>query len=160
MAVTTQVSDQITAIDSVPPEAVPVYSWHGRLRVAYFKHTQSGVGDANSTVELVKLPQGSVRVLGALSKIYFSAFGAARTLDLGFAEYQDLDGVDVAADEDFFASAVDVSAAGSAAFDEAGSAARAPVLQSQSGVTVMAKCEAATWPDGAVIEGYVVYVVD
>lgn len=160
MAVTVQYSAEFTNHNAALPIYVPSYTWRGRLRVAYFRFTQSGAGDANSTAELVHLPAGKIRVLGNLSTIYFDAFGAARTLDVGYRAHTNEDGTAVAEDEDFFATAVDVSAAGSAVLDEAGSAARAALLDSTEGVDIYAKVEGGTIPDTTVLEGFIVYVVD
>jgi hypothetical protein len=123
MAVTNEKSAEFSNMSAFPPSNNPVHSWHGRMRIAYFKFTQgAAAGDANSTAELVRLPQGSVRVIGHLSKIAFSAFGAARTLDIGTRAYKDLDGVAVAEAAQAFASAVDVSAAGSLSLEESAAA--------------------------------------
>jgi hypothetical protein len=161
MAVTAEKSAQFTDYSASPPKMIPASTWHGRVRASYFKFTQGvAAGDINSTADLVHLPAGRVRVLGQPSIVYFDAFGVARTLDVGYRAHKDINGAAVVEDEDAFISAADVSGAGSARFDEAGAAARALVLESQSGVDIFAKVEGGTIPAGTVLEGYVVYELD
>ncbi len=165
MAVTTEKSAEYSNLSAVPPSNNPVYSWHGRLRVAYFKHVQgAAAGDINSTAELVKLPQGSVRIIGHLSKIYFKGNTVATTMDIGTRAYKDLDGVAVAESAQRFVSAFAVGA-GTVNTDLTESQADAGtfanlVLQSQDGVTVFAKIAGAVWAAGATTEGVIVYVLD
>lgn len=49
-------------------------------------------GDIGTTIDLVRLPQGRVRLLPYKSYLWCSAFGVARTLDLGFRAYYGSDG--------------------------------------------------------------------
>lgn len=166
MAVVNENSAQLTnSLKKNPPEAVPVHEWRARKRAMYFKHTQAVAGDATSIQGLVQLPQGKVRVIAAESRIYFSAFGAARTLDVGFAAHKkDSDGSAVVADPDFFATAVDVSAAGVLLLDEAAAAGPSDVrnhlFESQDSVRVISTVAGGTIPAGAVLEGVITYVLD
>jgi hypothetical protein len=158
MATTAGKSTQITNMEAVPVTRVHAVDLGGKLRVAYFDYTQSGAGDAGSTVELVKLPAGRIRVIGALSKIKFSAFGASRVLDIGYKAHTDIAGDAVAADDDFFATDVDVSSAGSGVLNEAGLEVK--LFQSRDGVTVNCTVAGGTIPDGATLLGYVVFAAD
>jgi len=83
----------------------------GRVRAVYAKVVPDAIGDAASVANLIKLPAG-YRVL-PMSKIYFGAFGASRTLNVGYGAHTDEQGDAVAADPDAFGAAIDVSAAGS-----------------------------------------------
>jgi len=154
MAVTIQNSTEKTA----GYRGKPVND-HGKLRIQYFDLPATTVaGDATSEVNLCKLPFGEIRVIGSLSRISHSAFGAARTLDVGHREYQKRD--DPAAtlepeDDNAFISALDVSGAGvgvafgtSIDFD----------LYSKGGVNVYATVKGGTIPIGATISGFMVYV--
>lgn len=165
MAVSHESSAQIALTELVPPSNIPVHDWRGRKRILYFKHTQVTAGDATSIQSLVKLPQGKVRVIADESTIYFSAFGAARVLDVGYAAHKDLNGEDVAADPDFFATDVDVSAVGSLQLDEAAadagpSAVRYKLFESQDGVEIQSVVAGGTIPANAVLEGIITYVLD
>lgn len=162
MAVTTQKSTQLTNAEAVPVVRTHSLDLAGKLRVAYFDFTQDGAGDVNSTIDLVKLPPGRVRVFPALSFVSVSALGAARTLDIGYAAYTDIAGDAVAAVEDFFWSAVDVSTAVIADLVEATTTdlATGKIFQSQGGVTIQAKVEGDGIDDGETISGYIVFSSD
>ena len=110
MAVTNQKSTQRTNQTASPQVVNPASDEGGRVRIAYFSHTQNGAGDATSTVELVKVPGGRLRIYEIVTQ--HSALGASRTLDHGFAAYADNDEQTVAADPDAFGADHDASAAG------------------------------------------------
>ena len=159
MAVTTEKSTQVTNIDA--GTIIEPLDLSGKLRIACFNFTQgSAAGDANSTADLVKLPAGKIRIFGALSRVCHSAFGTGRTLDVGYAAYTNQAGTAVNADEDALHSAADVSAAGNfTPSDEMGDDAYLDI-ESLTGVTIKAKCESATLPVGATLNGYIVYAVE
>lgn len=145
MAVTTQETTEYAGVFTTkPPALVPTSSWHGRIRGAYFVHNQSGVGDAGSSVALVKLPPGSVRLLLPMSWLYVNWTTTSATLDLGWDAYTGLDGVAVNADPDGLIDGLDVDAVGVRAFEElmslAGLAATGytKLFQSKDGVTIRA----------------------
>lgn len=133
---------------------------HGKLRVLSFEHTQAVAGDAGSVTTLIKLPAGKIRVLTNLSKIEHSAFGSSRTLGVGFAAYTNEAGTDVAADPDYFASAVNVAAAGTFVLDESATPALSQELDSKQGIVVNATVAGGTIPAGATLKGYILYVVE
>jgi hypothetical protein len=162
MAVTTEKSDQVTNRDARPTVNNPVSDEGGRIRLAYFSFTQgAAAGDANSTVDLVYLPAGRKRILGALSNVSTSAFGSSRTLDIGHAGYTEAsDGSTVAADEDAIHSAADISSAGAfAPLDEIGND-KTFEIYSKGAVLIIAKCEGGTIPVAATVEGYITYTLD
>lgn len=131
---------------------------HGKKRIAVFHHTQAAAGDVNSKINLCNLPFGPVRVLGV--HVNSSAFGAARTLDIGHTGYTGMDGVAVVAAEDAFVSALDISGAVDS-FKRAGGATAAGVfIQSKGGFTVQAKVEGDAIDIGETLNGWVEYVTD
>jgi hypothetical protein len=101
-----------------------------------------------------------VRVLKDLSKLVASAGVATATLDVGFKEYTQPDGVIVAAEEDAFVSAFDVATGGKVLFDEAAATVPTRVFDTRDGLDIVAKWETAGFADDDTIEGYVVYVLD
>jgi hypothetical protein len=156
MAVTTENSTQYTAQTDGSMLNGPA---HGNVRCMTFEFTQgAAAGDATSTQTLIKLPAGKIRVLTNLSKIAFSAFGALRTLNVGYTAFENQDGTAVAADADFFASAVDVSAAGTAVLDESTTPDLSHELDSKDGIVVQSAVAGGTIPAGATVKGYIMYV--
>jgi hypothetical protein len=151
MAVTTQDSTQLAAQLTGTQPALEAHAFYGKLRALPFNFTQSGVGDANSIVRLLKMPAGKHTILWGLSRLRVSALGAGRTLDLGYAAHYDPAGAAVAGDEDAFASAIDVSAAAVIVFDETGN----DLVTSMN-----AKVEVDTIPNAATIDGYIVIAVE
>lgn len=161
MAVTTQNSTQYANEIADPVVLGNPYDKHGKIRVAYFDFTQSGAGDANSLVNLVKLPGGRVRVLLSLSMIRNSDFGAGRTLDVGWTAYTGRDGSSVAADIDGLADGLDVNNTTEKAMGTgAGALVTVRDFDSQEGVVIQAKVLGDTIPDAATLRGYIVYCVE
>lgn len=138
---------------AVPPVMNAVHAEHGRVRIAAFDYTQSGAGTTGDDVNLVNLPAGAIRVLEVY--VAFSAYGSSRTLDLGYSAYTELsDGSTTAADPDAISANTDISSAGtvtSVANDQ---------ISSTGGVIVKAQVNDAAPPDGATLNGWVLYVVD
>lgn len=165
MAVTTEDSDQIVNMEALPPVRLNTNELGGRLRIARFSFTQgAAAGDANSLVNLVKLPPGkTVTVLKNLSRIVCSAFGAARTLDIGFLAHVNLDGTAVSASIDTLLDGGDVSAIAELALG-VGTAAltveNTMTFNSRTAVEIQAKVLGDTIPAGATLAGYIVYVED
>lgn len=152
MAVTTQNSTEYANQIADPVVRQAPSTIFGRVRYAKFTFTQSGAGDATSIANLVEMPAGLIEVL----KIYisWSAYGASRTLDLGYAAHTDMDGDAVAADPDAFHANEDVSSAGTLLHEEQTS------VESQDGWILTAQVNDATWPDAATLNGYVMFVAD
>lgn len=70
-----------------------------KVRYAYASVPAVAVaGDIATTLDLLRIPQGRVRVLPFLSYLWCSAWGASRTLDLGFRAYYGSDGKTVVAE--------------------------------------------------------------
>lgn len=160
MAVTNQKSDQVTNFDAVPPVKAGAHDIHGRLRVAYFKHTQSGAGDATSDIEAVRLPAGKVRILGALSNIEVSWATASATMDVGWAAYEDLNGTAVAADPNGLDDGINVDTANTETAIGSLVEAKTKLFESKGGVSIMLTSQDVALADGDTAEGYIVYVVD
>ncbi|NBN64130.1 hypothetical protein [Pannonibacter tanglangensis] len=157
---TNQFSAQLAMTRAMPRERIRPTEYQGRIRVAYFNFTQSGQGPANATAQLIHLPEGRVRILRHLSMVSTSAFGAGRTLNVGFAAYRNLIGDAVAANETALIAARDVAAAASAAPSAAAGADPTLYLESRDGVDVYARVLGNTIPDGAKIWGMLAYVTD
>ena len=133
----------------------------GKVRCLSVEFDQGdAAGDATSTQLIGLLPAGRIRILTNLSKIEFSAFGASRTLDVGFQAYKDEDSVDVAADADYFASAVDVSSAGSLVLDESGTPELSQAIDSLDGVVIFSTVAGGTIPVNATLKGHIFYIVE
>lgn len=161
MAITNELSDQAKKVVATPPLNVATHEWHGRVRQAYFNFTQgAAAGDANSTAQLIYLPNRPVRLLMADSWVYHSAFGAARLLDIGWAAYEDKDGNQVAEDLDGLAAGLDVAAAGTKTPQGVVGGAETKVFLSKGGVWIMAQVRGGTIPAGAQLEGVFKYVTD
>ena len=157
MAVTNENSDQVDRLEAIPSKPVAAID-HGHLKYLFFEFTQgAAAGDAGSTAALVKLPPGKVRVFASLSRIYSSAMGTSRTMDIGHEAYTEQDGDAVAADSDDLDADVDVSSA--VAFNIGGTLGthETKVFDSREGIIVTAQVNDGTLPAAATISGYVVY---
>jgi len=153
MAITNQDSTEFTQQTTFPIDPLETNEFQGRERIAHFTHAQVGAGDADSTVELIKMPGGKVRI----TEIVFatSAFGASRVLDIGFRAHTNIDAVTaVAEDQDAFSANLDVSAAVDIRdlVDV--------LVESFDGFDIFAKVEGGTIPDLATLAGFIRYVRD
>lgn len=170
MAVTTQNGTEYAAVYvTKPPALVSTAVWHGRVRQAFVSHTQSGAGDAGSSVALFKLPPGTVRLILPLSYLYVNWTTASATLDLGWDAYTALDGTAVAADADGLINGLDVDTADVYGFEEltasAGAGATtanayAPVFTSRDGVVIRATSTDVALADASALAGVLTYVQD
>jgi hypothetical protein len=162
MAVTAEKGDQITNTEASPTVLEDTTSLHGRMRIAFFSHTQVAAGDANSTVEVVKLPAGKVRVLFQSSRIEHNWTVATVDMNVGWQAYTDNDGEAVVADPNGLDAAVDVETAGiiTPGSAIAAGAGKTMVFNSLSGVTLELQAVAAGLNIGDTAQGYFVYVVD
>ena len=160
MAVTAQSSTEYTNQTSTPAVYMESNASSGKLRFQAVTFTQSGAGDATSTVDLIQLPPGSVRVLGALSRLDISAFGTSRTLDIGWTAYTDRNGDAVVADANGLDAALNVAAASTVGIGSAITEADQKLFESRGGVVLQATVAGGTIPDAATIKGYIVYVVE
>jgi hypothetical protein len=168
MGVTTQESVQFENINTDEPRNLnPVSQWNGKLQAQYFVHDQSGAGDATSSVAIVKLPAGRVRVFLGLSRAYINWTTGSATLDLGWDAYDGLDGVEVAADPDGLINGLDVDAVGMFGFDTyaalpAGVRATGGTYEfvSKEGVTLRLTSQDTAIASGDDAAGYIVFMVD
>ena len=164
MAVTTQNSTEYANTVATPPVMNQPTEDHGRMRIKYFKHTQSGAGDAGSSVVLCKLPGGKVRMILALSRVYVNWTTSSANLDLGWDAYTAMDDSTTAADTDGLVDNTSVDSVGYFNFEGGLAATKALggtyVFESKDGVVIRATSQAAAMADGDVIAGYIVYVVD
>jgi len=160
MAVTIQNSSQYAKASAVPPTLNAVTDWHGRVRKYFFDFTQSAAGDAGSLVYAVKIPAGKIRLYLPASRIYFSAMGTARTLDIGWLAYNTPDGTVVAADPNGLDDNVDVSSAGSVNPGGTIGTHETKLFDSREGVTLTLQVNDGTLPDAATFSGYFELVDD
>lgn len=162
MAVTAQNSTQYGNLFATsPPTLLRADQWYGKLRVLDFDHLQSGAGDATSTVNLVKFRAGYFTLFSAMSDLRTSAFGASRTLDVGYTAYKTAAGVDVVADPDGFIAAEDVSSAVTApTWDGAAFTNARAALNSRDGIVAQCDVAGGTIPDSATINGYFVISIE
>ena len=130
---------------------------YGKLRLIHFEIIPAVAGDAGSTAQLLKLPHGRIRLVPQLSRFWHDAFGASRTLDIGYAAYTKEGGVDEVADPDAFVAANDVSAAGTA---KVLGTTRKYDMFSRKGVVVTAAVAGGTWPSGCKLNGYLAVVTE
>lgn len=159
MAVTIQKSTEITNQEASPIVLASPDVNTGKVRVETFSFTQATAnGDAGSYAYLVNLPAGKVKVILPLSRIAFSAFGAARTLDLGWLAYEDKDGATVVADPNGLDDGVDISSAGSVNPSGTVGGAETYTFESKSGVTLSAQINGDTLVVGNTLKGYITYV--
>lgn len=162
---TTQLSVQYTQLYSTVP-ATPLSStdMHGVLRIAYFQSTQSGAGSAPSSIALVKLPPGRVRLLLGLSRAWIDWTTASATFDLGWDAYTDLDGAAVSASSNGLVDGLNVDTAGYYNFEGALTAVKAKGgswdFQSKNGVVIRATSQDVALANNDVAHGYLVYVQD
>lgn len=156
MAVTTQNSTEYAAQIAVPNVKQAAYVLGGKVRRAYFTHVQSGQGDPASLVNLVELPAGAIRIVGA--HLNCSALGSSRTMDFGRGAYVDMDGDTQAADEDAFLANIDVSSAVNAFQYFVNAAGPTGDIISKEGVVITAQVNDGTLDDGETINGFIEYL--
>lgn len=161
MAVTTQNTTQYANTQADPRVLNATHEAHGRLRMARFNFVQTGVGDAGSIVRLVGLPKGKIRTILPLSRVAFSALGASRTLDLGWEAHQGDDGSgEIAADPNGLDDGVDASSAGAVIPGGTLGGDETRLFESLDGVVLTAQINDGNIPDGATLDGTIVYIMD
>lgn len=161
MPVTTQYSAEYDAALVSKTRNLQPHEQHGRVRVAYFKHTQSGAGSATSSAAIAKLPAGKVRLLAYSSSAYVNWTTALATLDIGYDAYTDINGTAVAASVNGIDDGVSVDTAGFINFGSALTATGGTmVFESKDGVTIRASSTDTAIADGDVIAGVLLYIVD
>ena len=158
MAVTDQDSTQVTTLESTGNvQKLDAAAYQGTCVDLPFDFTQgAAAGDATSTVDLCILPPGDYLFLGPRSWVVFSAFGAARTLDIGWRAYTAPDGTAVAVSAGGINAAIDVSAAGilsGLGGALANSTGRKKLFSSKTGVKLFATVNVSTIPAAATLSG-------
>lgn len=166
MTATTQNSTEYGNTVASPPVNNATSDVHGRVRVAYFTHDQSGAGDATSSVAIAKLPAGRVRLLLASSSLYCNWTTSSATLDLGWDAYTAQSGSAVDADPNGLADGVDVDTAGYftggtlAALAAVAALGGTYLFTSKDGVVIRATSEDTAIADDDDLVGYLLYVID
>ena len=161
MAATAQKSTQLSNPDELPEVKNYVRDIGAKVRIAYFDFVQDGAGDANSTVDLVKVPSGRVRILTSLSHIVVSDLGTGTTMDIGHTGWTKHDGTSQTAVVDAFADGLDTDGAaltvapGSASWLNSGL-----IIDSKEGTTIQAKVLGAGIANAETISGWIAYVQD
>jgi hypothetical protein len=130
----------------------------GKMRVAYWNLPAVAVaGDVLSTIDLVKLPPGRVRLLPYLSVLTISALGVGRIMDIGYKAFVKSDGTEEALSANALTNDKDVAAA----------LAVSPISTvlkydffSRKGVTLYATIAGDTLPVAATASGMFVYVLE
>lgn len=142
-------------------QTVPAYMGKGHMIALVSSPPVVGtyiLGDVNSTIALVDVPAGKYTLIGYLSKVMNSAFGASRTMDIGWDAYTTEAGVAVAALENGIHTAADVSAAGSFVPLSALGVTQTKLFDSRSGVRIRAKVEGGALSAGMTVDMVLVFV--
>lgn len=161
MGVTNENSTEYANQVAHPPVFEEVNMQKGKLRMYAFNFTQgAAAGDAGSTAKLIKLPAGRITLIGSLSKLYFSAFGTARVLDIGWTAYRDKSGTVVAADANDIDNDINVASAGSALLGTALTTNGLKEFESSTGVDIVATVAGGTIPAAATLKGYLIIAVE
>lgn len=138
---------------------------HGKSRFIYNKFVvaSAAAGDIGSTFALGKLPSGAVRLLYPNCWLFCSAWGAARTLNIGYAAYRSKQDVATAGDgiEAASANALVAAADMSAAARIAWSATLCKYdFYSLAGVDIIGTLAGGTVPVGATLEVLINYLYE
>lgn len=166
MTITTQESVQYeNAFTDAPRNMNPVSQWGGKVQFAFFSHDQDGAGEATSSVALVKLPPGRVRLVLGLSQAYVNWTTGSATLDLGWDAYTGLDGVAVDADPNGLVDGMDVDTVGLRTFSTGAVAAVLATgytkeFVSKDGVVIRATSQDTAIASGDDLVGWMAYVCD
>lgn len=154
MAVTNEFSTQINNETAGTKNLTTDSS--GQVSLERFDFVQgAAAGDATSTMDLVFIKPGRWRLYTQGSLYGTSAFGASRTLDIGWTAYEDFSGATVTADPNGIDNAADVSAATIYVPDGTGSTLDdlSIVFEGKTGVLIQATVAGGTIPAAATIEG-------
>jgi hypothetical protein len=157
MATTAQKSDFQTNVDATPRV---MNKRGGILKCQHVKHTQSGAGDATSTIDLWTIPGGAT-LLTQLSSIRHTDFGTGVTLDIGWTAYTKPDGTSATADPDGLVEDIDVSTAaslGKPLSNGTAIGAAGYYKEFEGPALIQATVVGGAIPDGAVVECVFVYI--
>lgn len=157
MAIT--LSQSAAVASAAAGKAVDAILYHmERVDLFYIDALQgAAAGDIASTMDLCVLPPGKWRFLAAKSYLATSAFGASRTLSIGYSAYTKPDGTVVAAAAAGFDSAKDVSSAiaGPGGYSPGGALTVDGTFffDSRTPITIYATVAGGTIPAAATIKG-------
>lgn len=161
MAVTNLLSTQLT--NAAAGKKLQTPGDVANLYLMFFDFVQVAAGDASSTMAFIDLPAGRWHFIGDLSAIEWDAFGAARTLEMGWNAY--IDGADntstVSANDAGLDDAIDVSSAGHqiglGRALAAGTGRRKLFNVGVGGCRILATVDVSTIPDGTKINGHLAF---
>jgi hypothetical protein len=153
MALSVEHSQQVTA--RLAGKMLASYRDSSRIIICPFNLTQVVAGDVASSRSLAFIPPGMYRFYRHLSAVFFSAFGASRTLDLGWLAYVDKDGTAVATSMNGLNAAIDVSALGTAVIGTALTTGFKD-FESRDGVYIAYTVAGGTIPAAATLNGALV----
>lgn len=159
MAVTTESSDQVSQVETNGSDLVKNSDWNAKGQYFFFTFTQGAAnGDAGSIVRAIRIPPGRWRMILSECRIYFEAMGTARTMDIGWLAYTDVNGDTVVADPNGLDDGIDVSSAGSVVPAGTIGTHETKVFDARStdGVTITLQINDGTLPIGKDISGYFV----
>ena len=162
MAVTTQNSTEYAATIATPLVKATAVSNTGKIRTLAFSFNQDGVGDAGSKIVLGKLPAGTVKIIGGLSRFYCNIVASSATIDIGNQAYVNTSGETVAEDVDSMVDGLDVDTVGYQTME--GNTAATKLLggnhtfSSKDGVVIQITSVAALADDDDV-DGVISYIV-
>ena len=141
----------------------------GKVRCASFEYVNNGTADKPAGVKLITLPAGKVRVIPQLSAIWVSENGADESfvdgsvIDVGYALYNEPDGTEKSADDDYWV--VDFNPASTHekrfALPAGGGAADVgmpKVFNTKSGLTITMDVETQDMKVGAKVYGEIFFV--
>lgn len=148
-------STQVTSLDSDPRVPLKTTESRGRVRYyyAYYKNTTAAALADGSHIALC-LVDAPARIL-PISRVYVTAMGAGRTMDIGNQEYVGANGVVVNDDVDALRDGVDVSAATSFQLDQVQTG-----LEVSGPTTILAKIIGGTFPINGEIFAHLLVVMD
>ena len=154
-------SEQLTKLNNIPREVIPVNESHGKVRIQRFDYTQIAVDAVGAIVKLVKLPAGRITLLGKESALYHNLTIGTVTLDIGWEAYTDLDGDDIDADADGLDDGISCETAGVVRLGTVRAAdCYAKTFESQEGVVIIATLMTVGIAVGDDLAGYIAYVAD
>lgn len=132
----------------------------GKKRFWGFDYTQVLISVAEDLVNLIELPAGKVRLVLPECRIAFSAGGASRTMNVGWAAHTLSDGTAVVADENGLDDGVDISSAGSVLLGGTVGGAETYLFDTRDGVIITATLADDTFPAAGTLNGYFTGVIE
>lgn len=129
----------------------------GKFRIEYFDFIAAVDGDATSTIDLVKLPAGPIRIIPYLSRITCVALSTSRTLSIGTRAYTTkADGTQNAEEATSLLNALDVSGA----VNQALSTVLKYDMYSLKGLRLFATIGGGTFVTGKELSGVIAFVMN